>query len=338
MSGLSGVGASSTTNTGTLGNVPPISFPGIASGIDYNAIIEKLTSLTLAQNQPLNAENTNLAAQNKELLKINGLIQSVQSAISNLGDASLFNQFSATSSNTSFATAEQVTGQTPQPGTTTILSQSLGTSTVISSDPAANKPVNTGVTLATAGFQISPSNGSGSSGGKFTVDGQQISYDVGTDTVQSILNKLNALTGVHATFQNDQLTLTSTNGQPLSIGSASDSGNLEQIFKLDTSPIVAGQQETSAGTVSPQFVSNGNGVLATDTLGGVGGDGVTTNGTLTINGVAVAYTTGETVGALETAINTAGIPGVTATIVNGQLVIGSSTGPWRLRKPAAATS
>ncbi len=228
---------------------------------------------------------------------------------------------------TSFATAEQITGQTPQPGTTTILSQSLGTSTVISSDPAANKPVNTGVTLATAGFQISPSNGSGSSGGKFTVDGQQISYDVGTDTVQSILNKLNALTGVHATFQNDQLTLTSTNGQPLSIGSASDSGNLEQIFKLDTSPIVAGQQETSAGTVSPQFVSNGNGVLATDTLGGVGGDGVTTNGTLTINGVAVAYTTGETVGALETAINTAGIPGVTATIVNGQLVIGSSTGP-----------
>src|SRR5579872_6949990 len=95
MSGLSGVGSSSTgtgttsSQTGTLGNVPPISFPGIASGIDYNAIIEKLTSLTLAQNQPLNAENNNLAAQNKELLKINGLIQNVQSAISNLGDSSL---------------------------------------------------------------------------------------------------------------------------------------------------------------------------------------------------------------------------------------------------------
>src|SRR5579872_2875292 len=114
MSGLSGVGSSSTgtgtTNTqaGTLGNVPPISFPGIASGIDYNAIIQKLTSLTLAQNQPLNAENNNLAAQNKELLKINGLIQNVQSAISNLGDSSLFSQFAATSSNTSFATAAQI--------------------------------------------------------------------------------------------------------------------------------------------------------------------------------------------------------------------------------------
>ncbi len=328
MSGLSGVGSSSTSSTtGTLGNVPPISFPGIASGIDYNAIIEKLTSLTLAQNQPLNAENTSLAAQNKELIKINGLIQNVQAAIQNLGDSSLFNQFAATSSNSSFASAEQIAGQTPQPGTTTILSQTLGTSTVISSDPAANKPINTGVTLATAGFQITPSNGA-SSGGKFTVDGQQISFDVGTDTVQSILNKLNALTGVKATFQNDQLTLTSTNGQPLSIGSASDSGNLEQIFKLDTSPITGGQQQTSAGTVSSQIISNGNGVTLTDTLGGVGGDGVTTNGTLTINGApGIAYTTGETVGALETAINTAGIPGVSATIVNGQLEIGSTTGP-----------
>src|SRR5579872_1463793 len=333
MSGLSGVGSSSTgtgtTNTqaGTLGNVPPISFPGIASGIDYNAIIQKLTSLTLAQNQPLNAENNNLAAQNKELLKINGLIQNVQSAISNLGDSSLFNQFAATSSNTSFATAEQISGQTPQPGTTTILSQSLGTSTVISSDPAANNAVKTNVALNLAGFQITPSNGSGSSGGKFTVDGTQISYDAGTDTIQTILAKLNAIPNVKATFQNDQLTLTSLNGQPLSIGSASDSGNLEQIFKLDTSPITAGQQQTSAGTVSPQFISNGNGIALTDTLGGVGGDGVTTNGTLTINGNAVAYTTGETVGALQTAIDGVGGGGVlSATIVNGQLVIGTATG------------
>lgn len=326
MSGISSVGSgtSSSTTTGTLGNVPPISFPGIASGIDYNAIIEKLTSLTLAQNQPLTAENNNLASQNKELTKINGLIQNVQSAIQSLGDSSLFNQFSATSSNTSFASAEQISGQTPQPGTTTILSQSLGTSTVISSDPAANKPVSTSVTLATAGFQITPSNGSGTSGGKFTVDGQQITFDVGTDTVQTILNKLNALTGVKATFQNDQLTLTSTNGQPLSIGSASDSGNLEQIFKLDTSPIVSGQQEISAGTISPQFVSNGNGVALTDTLGGVGGDGVTANGTLTINGNAIAYTTGETVGALQTAIDA--VAGLSATIVNGQLVIGTTGG------------
>ncbi|HTX02621.1 MAG TPA: flagellar cap protein FliD N-terminal domain-containing protein, partial [Candidatus Acidoferrales bacterium] len=337
MSGVSSVGSGTTstsTNSGTLGNVPPISFPGIASGIDYNAIIEKLTSLTLAQNTPLTAENTNLAAQNKELIKINGLIQDVQTAIQNLGDPSLFNQFSATASNTSFATAEQISGDSPQPGTYTILSQSLATSTVISSDPAANKPVNTNVSLATAGFQVTPTDGTGGAGGKFTVDGQQISYDVNTDTVSTILAKLNALTGVHATFQNDELTLTSTNGQPLSIGSASDSGNLEQIFKLDTAQIQSSSQETSAGTSAQQVVSADGNVSATDTLGYVAGppvsagDGVTDTGTITLtsgalNSGPLNYNPSMTVTQLESEITGAGF---TANIVNGQLVISSSSG------------
>jgi flagellar hook-associated protein 2 len=316
MSGLSGVGSSTSSNTstsgtqGTLGNAPPISFPGIASGIDYNAIIQKLTSLTLAQNAPLTAENTKLAAANKELIKINGLVQQVQQAIMNLGDPTLFNQFAATVSNPAYASASQTSGQTPLAGTYSILAQTLATSTQITSDPAANKPVNTGVSLATAGFQITPSNGTGSSGGKFTINGQQISYDVGTDTVSTILAKINALTGVKASFQNDQLTITSTSG-PLSLGSSSDSGNLAQIFKLDVAPVLSGQQEVSV---------NG-GVASTDTLGG---DGVTAGGTLTINGNNVTYTTGETVGALMSAINA--VSGLNASIQSGKLVIESTNG------------
>jgi len=335
MSGVSGVGSgttSSSTTTGTLGNVPPISFPGIASGIDYNAIIEKLTSLTLAQNAPLTAENTNLAAQNKELTKINGLIQNVQSAIQNLGDPSLFNQFSATSSSSAFANAEQISGDSPQPGTYTILSQELATSTVISSDPAANAAVNTNVSLATAGFQITPTDGTGTSGGKFTVDGQQISYDVNTDTVSTILAKLNALTGVKATFQNDELTLTSTNGQPLSIGSASDSGNLESIFKLDTAQFQSGQQATSAGSVAENYTSLNGGLNSSgsDLLGGAGGQGVTDTGTLTIDGDVgnpISYDPTESVATLVAAINAAGTTGgFSAAITNGKLVITSTSG------------
>ncbi|GEM_PF-588251 len=316
MSGLSGVGSSTSSNTstngtqGTLGNAPPISFPGIASGIDYNAIIEKLTSLTLAQNAPLTAENTKLAAANKELIKINGLVQQVQQAIMNLGDPTLFNQFSATVSNPAYASATQTSGQTPLAGTYSILAQTLATSTQITSDPAANKPVNTGVSLATAGFQITPSNGTGSSGGKFTINGQQISFDVGTDTVSTILAKINALTGVKASFQNDQLTITSTSG-PLSLGSSSDSGNLAQIFKLDVAPVLSGQQE----------VSITGGVASTDTLGG---DGVTAAGTLTINGNIIPYATTETVGSLIGAINA--VSGLNAAIQNGSLVIESTNG------------
>jgi flagellar capping protein FliD len=317
MSGVSSVGSANTgtsSTTGTLGNAPPISFPGIASGIDYNAIIEKLTSLTLAQNTPLEAENTSLNNQNKELIKINGLVTDVQQAITNLGNQSLFNTFSATSSNNAFASAEQIAGQSPTPGTYTILGQTLATATQITSNQAANNPVNETDTLETAGFQITPENtnsGTGTSNGKFTVDGTQFTYDVGTDTVQSILTKLNAITGVKASFQNDELTITSTNG-PLSLGSASDSGNLEQIFKLDTAQLLSGQQS----------LSTTGGVNATDTLQA---DGVTDGaGTLTINGNNIAYTNTETVQQLMNSINA--VSGLSASIQGGNLVIETTNG------------
>ena len=313
MSGVSGVGSTSSgssTPQGTLGNVPPVSFPGIASGIDYNAIIEKLTSLTLAQNQPLTSQVNNLNAQNTELVKINGLMQKVQQAITNLGDPTLFSSYSASSSNTSLATAMQTPQQVPNPGTTTILSQTLATSTQIASDPAANKIVLLGSPLSTAGFQITPTNGSSSGNGKFTINGTQITYAVGTDTVNTILAKINAIAGVTASFQNDQLTITSTSG-PLSLGSASDVGNLEQIFKLDVAPVLSGQQVQSTT----------GGVASTDTLGG---DGVTVAGTLTVNGNNFAYTGATTVASLENSINA--VSGLHAAIQGGKLVIETTNG------------
>lgn len=323
MSGISGVNSSTSstsTDSGTLGNAPPISFPGIASGIDYNAIIEKLTSLTLAQNQPLTAENKTLAAQNAELLKINGLIQQVQGAITALGDPTLFSSFSATSSDTSLASAAQIAGSSPTAGTYTIFSQSLATATEITSDPAANAPVNVNNPLDTAGFQITPTNGSTTGNGKFTVNGSQFTYDVGTDTIAdegnpntSILDKLNAIAGIQASFQNDELTITSTGG-PLSLGSASDAGNLEQIFKLDTAPILSGQQQVS-GT------ADGN-VVATNTLAtyGIAGAG----DTITINGQTITYNSTDTVQSFMNQVDS--ISGVQAVIQNNKLVIETTNG------------
>lgn len=327
MSGLSGVGSStssSSTTSGTLGTAPPISFPGIASGIDYNAIIEKLTSLTLAQNQPLEAENTNLQKQNTELAKINGLIQQVQTAIQNLGAQTLFQQFSATSSNTAFGTALQTAGSTPTAGTTTILSQTLATSTTINGDPGANQHINVNNplegTASNAGFQITPTNGTGSTGGKFTVNGQQISYDVGSSTVTTILGELNNLTGVSASYDatTDTFTITSTNGQPLSLGSAGDAGNLEQIMKLDDAQITTGQ--TSSSQV-------GGGVTAGEQLSSIDTTDAPGTYSFTINGHTINYTIGtDTVQTLIDNINNSGA-GVSASLnASGQIVLTSTSG------------
>ncbi len=57
----------------SLGTTAPISFPGIVSGIDYNAIISKLTQLSLAPTTLLNAQIATLNNANAELIKISNL-------------------------------------------------------------------------------------------------------------------------------------------------------------------------------------------------------------------------------------------------------------------------
>ena len=98
-------------------NTPPISFPGISSGIDYNSIIQKLTSLTLEQNVGLNAQMTTLSNANMELIKINSLFASLQSALTALSQPNLFNAYDALSSNTNVATAQGLPSVAATPGT-----------------------------------------------------------------------------------------------------------------------------------------------------------------------------------------------------------------------------
>ena len=78
-------------------NVPPISFPGIVSGVDYNAIIKQLTSLTLAPTVGLNASVATLNNANLELININNMLACVQNSLQNLSNPNLYDSYDATS-------------------------------------------------------------------------------------------------------------------------------------------------------------------------------------------------------------------------------------------------
>src|SRR5215472_8800607 len=112
-------------------NVPPVSFPGIASGIDYNSIITKLTSLTLSQNVTLNSQIATLNAANTELIKINNLLNCVQNSLGALSDPLLFNSWTANSSDTVAGNASPISGATPIAGTYTVTAQTQATATTI---------------------------------------------------------------------------------------------------------------------------------------------------------------------------------------------------------------
>ena len=275
--------AASNTVSGT--HVPPISFPGIASGIDYNAIIQKYTDLTLLQEKPLQTQLTDLNAQQAELFKIQSLINTFQDTFKSVSASSAYFATGATVSAGGAATASNIANTTAAPGTTTIQSTALATATQIANDPAANQPITgTATTLFTAGFSITPSNGDITGQnlpGILTVNGVQIQYDVNSDTINSLNAQLTAK-GANAQFTYNagtgKITLTSTTGS-LTIGSAADRGNILSVFKLDSSPVIGNAVTSSAG------VGGINRGATLNTANNAGFATPVTAGTFTINGV-----------------------------------------------------
>lgn len=313
-------------------NVPPVSFPGIASGIDYNSIIQKLTSMTLAPTTQLNQQIATLNAANAELIKINGLLAKVQDSLNGLSLSAIYNAVSATSSNPSVLTAQGITGSTATPGTYTIKSVTLATATQVVSSVAAGHSeldalgASTGdqVALVDSYAAITPSNGTGSQG-SITINGVTVNYDVNSQSIQTIFANINsavqAATG-DATFNigfaagTDTVQITDANN-PISLGSANDQGNLLQVLRLDQAQVVNG---ASSGSVTATAGVGGiNQALMFNSTNGLGNatnanyKTAVTTGSFTINGVSISVNaTTDNLASVLTRINSSSA-GVLAT-------------------------
>lgn len=298
----------SNVSTGVLGtNVPPISFPGISSGIDYNSIIQKLTSMTLAPATQLTHQIATLNAANAEIIKINGLLATVQDALNGLSTPSIYNAVGATSSNTAAATAQGIAGGNAAPGTYVVQSTRLATATQVVSALSAGHSerdalgASTGdqVALADSYAAIKPSNGSGTQG-SLTINGVTVNYDVKTQSLQTIFtnitNAVQTATG-DASFSigfvgaSDTVQITDANN-PISIGAAGDQGNLLQVLRLDQAQVnntaTSGSVTGTAGVGGINQAAMFNSTNSSGTATNASYVTPVTSGTFTINGVQIS--------------------------------------------------
>jgi flagellar hook-associated protein 2 len=319
--------ASSSGIPGT--NVPPVSFPGIASGIDYNSIIQKLTSMTLAPTTQLNQQIATLNAANAELIKINGLLSDVQSALTGLSQPNIYNAVTATSSNTAIATASGIAGGNAAAGTYVITNTQLATATqVVGSLAAGHSELDalggsTGdqVALADSYAAIKPSNGTGAQG-SVTINGVTVNYDVTTQSIQTIFSNIQS--AVRAATGDNTFTIGFVTGtdtvqisdasNPISLGSPSDQGNLLQVLRLDQAQISNTASSGSVtGTAGVGGISLAQEFDATNSSGtATNANYVTpvTSGFFTINGVQISVdTTADNLNSIISRINasTAGV-------------------------------
>jgi flagellar hook-associated protein 2 len=289
VSGIGSTSSSTASGSTTVGtNPPPISFPGIASGIDYNSIIQKYTDITLAQETPLKNKVTSLNNQQAELFKIQDLVAKFQDSFQAISDPANFTATAPTSSNSSAVGASAIAKSVATPGTYVITKSSLATATQLTNDPAANGAFDPNATLVSAGASITPSNGpAGATNGKITIDGVTLQYDVNTQDLNSwittIANPALAAAGVGASLAYNAGKVTVTSTQPLTLGSANDSGNLLQVLKLDTAQITFG-----GGVYTATSTGNVGGINVGATLSSANNAGfatAVTAGNFSINGV-----------------------------------------------------
>jgi flagellar hook-associated protein 2 len=331
---------------GTLGtNAAPISFPGIVSGIDYNSIIEKLTQLSLAPTTQLNAQIATLNNANNELLKINNMLESVQTALGNLSNPNLFSTYQATSGDSGVLSATGEPGVVATPGLYTIDSVKAATNTSILSSTTAGHSITDLITtgqyagqasntvpLAYSYARVTPQNGANGEG-SVTVDGVQISYNVDSQSLNQILSNItsqvdtNADAGFLATLVNGTVEFESNDHQQISLGSSQDQGNLLSVLQLSNAQLL-----NSAGGGFIQGTSNVGGINADadfDSTGNAGFVAPVTAGYFTINGVKITVTSDENLQDVLNSINnsTAGVNAVYNSVSGQVELTNQNSGP-----------
>lgn len=276
------------------GNLSGINFAGLATGIDTESIIQKLTELQTRPMQRLMVRKSQLQSRMSAFDQFRGLVNNLATAAGALSVNSAFNSVRGSSSDTNVATITSSTEALP--GTYELRVSKLA---------QAHKIVSGAHTSATAELGVS---------GQFMVNGKIITLQA-SDTLNSVAQKINAAgAGVTASV------LTTDNGAYLTL-TASQTGRNSRIQLTD----VDGWQVLSPALklVSyDEFIRNqrANAALSDrfrdtgQTLAQVFGMSNPTSGTIQINGqnIAVDFAT-DTLSSLMNKINSAGA-GVTASI------------------------
>ena len=233
---------------------PPIQFSGISSGINWQSILQELTKIAQAPAVQIQGQIATLTGENTSYTSLLSDFQTLQSSLTALGTASNYSAQSAVSSQPTVLSAQQTSGQTAPPGTTTIQSVQLATPTSAASGGTLGTSF--AAYYATAPLSAQPTgvtatNGTNAQGlpnatGSVTINGVSVSYDVTSQSMSTIVNNINTAlhaagdTGFSLTYNSTTDELTMTDNKAITLGSPSDQGNILQVMQLTNSAITSG--------------------------------------------------------------------------------------------------
>lgn len=325
---------STVTSIGTTATDPSslsssLAVTGLASGMNWSTVVSELANAERAPETQWEQEQNTNSTINSAYTTILGDLTTLQTDASTLMDPSFFRKVAATSSNTAVATVAVSSGSPT--GTYVFNISQLATAAVLNGASYVSQVLDPGgdpssVTVGAAGFSTPVTAGT------FTVDGNSVTLAT-TDSLQDVFNAIATATSnkVSASYDatTDTISLTSSDGSPIVLGSSADTSNFLQVAQLyndngkgtnNTGTI------TSTGSLGHVSVSAtlSNADLATAITDDGSGSG---SGSFMINGVTFNYNTGtDSIQDILNNINSSAA-GVSASYdkINNRFVLTNST-------------
>ncbi len=292
-----------------------IQLSGLSSGFDWKTVVDQLIAVSRSQTQGrLQTEKSTVTQKQSAISEIKTSLASFQSAVATLKDATLYDaRKTAFSDSTTTWTSSADSGAVP--GSYSFHVNQLATQ-------ASWRGAKAGTTLADA--VASPGSGdllsalnlpTAVTSGFFTVNGTQITV-ASTDTIGTVLASIQSALqttspSATASLTSDKIQIDTGDTNSFTIGSAADTSNFLQVFRLFQGNVVSGATNTlqSAGTVSGLRQTTAVASLSLSTPYVAPGTG---DPSFTINGISITYAGTDSLKSLLSKINDSAA-GVSAT-------------------------
>jgi len=312
------------TNSNPTDLSSSLAVSGLASGMNWQSVVQELGDAERAPETQWKQEQTTLNTQGTAFSTIQTDLTTLRTDVQNLQAPSLYANCTAQTSDADVGTASAASGATTgtftfditELATAAQINGQAGISTVLCPD---GNPAD--VTIGTAGFATPVTAGT------FTVNGAQVTI-AATDSLQQVFaNISNATNGeVTASYDangssNDKITLTDNDGNNIVLGSAADTSNFLQAAGLYNNQSTSVSSLAALGHVQ-MTAAMSDADLKTPITGGTNGQGA-----FTINGVTIDYNTNsDSIQDVLDRINSSGA-GVTASydVQNNRFVLANNT-------------
>lgn len=259
------------------------SIGGLISGLNSNEIIRQLMQIERQPIVKLKDRVSQFQKQQTSIRELRSTLLTLRNRAQDFRLTNLFNQFAAASSQENVLSAK-VSGESPISGSYVVNVIQLASATTASSSARLGAAIDPAVSLNASGIQTEIT------GGVFSINGQQITVDPSTDSLNAILGAINSSgAGVTATYDavTDRVTIANTNPGDTSVinfGATGDTSNFLEVVSVSA----ATQATNVNGSTEVTGTRNLGAVDPADVLDTIPfAAGAVTSGSFKINGITI---------------------------------------------------